>query len=280
MRPVRVSLFSLEQMVGEAIDFLRAHEPPEGYFVGFSGGKDSICTLELCRMAGVRHEAWYSCTRIDPPEIYKFIRQHYPTVKWAYPSISFWDGIRRNSPPFTYRRWCCDVLKKNPVKHIPLNMRVFGIRAEESARRAARPRVAKVKRNTMLKPIFNWSEWHVWEFIESNSLAYPSLYDRGFTRIGCVICPFIMGASFSAQAKLSRLRGLYPKMYRLFEQTVSDWYNTRLYKHDKHIASADEYLKNYYEAFERLPADALIDLRLLHEMEAAGPPASSPGTPT
>ena len=56
-------------VVAEAIAYLREHEPPEGYYVGFSGGKDSICTLELCRMAGVKHEAFYSCTRIDPPEI-------------------------------------------------------------------------------------------------------------------------------------------------------------------------------------------------------------------
>ena len=40
--------------IAESIDFLREHEPPEGYFVGFSGGKDSITALELCRMAGVK----------------------------------------------------------------------------------------------------------------------------------------------------------------------------------------------------------------------------------
>lgn len=68
------SLFPLEYMEEEAIDFLREHEPPEGYFVGFSGGKDSIVTLELCRMAGVKHQAFYSCTGIDAPEVVRFIR--------------------------------------------------------------------------------------------------------------------------------------------------------------------------------------------------------------
>jgi phosphoadenosine phosphosulfate reductase len=53
------SLFSLDVVTAEAIGFLRAHEPSEGYFVGFSGGKDSIVTLELCRMAGVKHQAYY-----------------------------------------------------------------------------------------------------------------------------------------------------------------------------------------------------------------------------
>ena len=46
-------LFSVEYMTAEAIAFLRAHEPEEGYFVGFSGGKDSIVTRPAqLRMVG------------------------------------------------------------------------------------------------------------------------------------------------------------------------------------------------------------------------------------
>lgn len=108
------SMIPLYKMVEDSIAFIREHEPPEGYFVGFSGGKDSICTLELTRMAGVKHEAYYSCTGIDPPEVVKFIKQHYPDVKWLYPKMSFWEGIRKKNPPLRVTRWCCDVLKKNP----------------------------------------------------------------------------------------------------------------------------------------------------------------------
>ena len=32
-----------------AIEFIREHEPEEGYFVGDSGGKDSTYTLSLLR---------------------------------------------------------------------------------------------------------------------------------------------------------------------------------------------------------------------------------------
>ena len=38
----------------EAIKFIREHEPPEGYFLGFSGGKDSVLTHHLAEMAGVK----------------------------------------------------------------------------------------------------------------------------------------------------------------------------------------------------------------------------------
>lgn len=46
----------LDLMIDEAVRFIQSHEPPEGYFVAFSGGKDSIVTLELTRMAGVSHQ--------------------------------------------------------------------------------------------------------------------------------------------------------------------------------------------------------------------------------
>jgi len=47
-------------LVDEAVSFIREHEPPEGYFVAFSGGKDSIVALELVRMADVRHRCFYN----------------------------------------------------------------------------------------------------------------------------------------------------------------------------------------------------------------------------
>ena len=39
-----------------AINRLKTFEPPEGYYLAFSGGKDSIVVKELCNMAGVKLE--------------------------------------------------------------------------------------------------------------------------------------------------------------------------------------------------------------------------------
>lgn len=147
--------FDLQDLVAESIAFIRQHEPPEGYFVGFSGGKDSITLLELCKMAGVKYEACYSCTRIDPPEVVRFIRQHHPDVTWLYPQDSFWHMVVKKTPPLRMQRWCCDYLKKAPADAHPLRHRLMGIRAEESVRRASRPRIDTFRHRTILKPIFH-----------------------------------------------------------------------------------------------------------------------------
>ncbi len=108
--------YELGDYIKESLDFLCQHEPTEGYFVGFSGGKDSIVTLRLCHLAGVRHRAFYSCTRIDPPEVMRFIKKEYPQVTWLYPKKSFYQYLQEKSPPLRTMRWCCDCLKKSPFK--------------------------------------------------------------------------------------------------------------------------------------------------------------------
>ncbi|MDR2981152.1 MAG: phosphoadenosine phosphosulfate reductase family protein [Puniceicoccales bacterium] len=248
-RRLNPSLFPLEDVVNESIGFLRQHEPPEGYFVGFSGGKDSIVTLELCRMAGIKHQAFYSATGIDPPEVVKFIRREYPEVTFLRPKMTFWEGTRRNGPPLRIRRWCCDTLKKSPSKHIPLKHRVMGIRAEESFKRASRPRVDQYNGKQILyKPILGWAEWHVWDFIEYRGLAYPSLYDEGFGRIGCVICPFIVGPGPATQKRLQRAKDRWPAIFRIFEKVVTEWFCTKRWQ--KGCKSPEEYLAAYYRGFE------------------------------
>lgn len=239
----QLHMVPLEKMVEESIAFIRKHAPPEGYFVGFSGGKDSIVTLELVRRSGVKHEAYYNCTGIDPPEVVKFIKQHYPYVKWLYPKYSFLGGIKiEGMPPTRIARWCCDVLKKDPSKNIPLSHRLVGIRAEESHIRKSRGKMSKVGKQLILKPIFDWKEWHIWDFIDQNSLPYPSLYDEGFGRIGCIICPFLTPRQHQQH------RERWPKFYELFEKKVREWFDSgRPFRQPMikriGIINADDYLR-------------------------------------
>ena len=78
------TLFGKVDKVQKSIERLKAFEPPEGYFLAFSGGKDSQCIYHLAKMAGVKFDAHYSVTTVDPKELVRFIKKEYPDVKLSF----------------------------------------------------------------------------------------------------------------------------------------------------------------------------------------------------
>jgi phosphoadenosine phosphosulfate reductase len=236
----------LDLMIDEALSFIKAHEPPEGYFVAFSGGKDSLVTLELTRMAAVKHQAFYTYSGIEPPEVARFIKESYPEVTFLYPETSYWKLIKKKFPPLRTKRWCCDFLRKYPTRKIPLKHRLMGMRIEESKDRGERPRMERHTREKTIvyKPIFLWKGWAVWEFIERYCIAYPSLYDEGWDRIGCVVCPFICSPSMN---HINRNRKRWPGIYKAFEHAVTEWFLARKGEGaNLRERTPEEYLDNWY----------------------------------
>ena len=228
----------------EAIEFIKKNEPPEGYFLGFSGGKDSVVLEHLTKVSGVKYQSYYSATGIDPPEVVKFIKQNYPEVIFLRPEKSFYELIVKKGYPTKKFRWCCDALKKIPAKKIELKHRLMGLRAEESFKRRQKPRIDKFQKNIIYKPIFKISEWEIWDYIEINNLKYCNLYDEGFNRIGCVVCPFICGKN---QAKLLKHKNKWPKMYLAFERAMSKLFEARVWKDQKiKNSSKEEFIQNWY----------------------------------
>lgn len=81
----------LQSKIDKAIETLQKYEKlalkysPSGFHVAFSGGKDSQVIYELCRMAGVKFNAYFYKTSVDPMEVLRFIRSNYPDVTWLYP---------------------------------------------------------------------------------------------------------------------------------------------------------------------------------------------------
>lgn len=51
--------------------------------------------------------------------------------------------------------------------------------------------ISKAKHNDDLlcNPIYKWNDRDVWMFIQDRGLKYNPLYDKGFTRVGCIGCP-------------------------------------------------------------------------------------------
>ena len=104
----------------KTIERIKAFEPEEGYYVAFSGGKDSQCIYHLCEMAGVKFDAHYRVTSVDPPELVRFIKEYYPDVSREIPRdkdgkpITMWNLIpKKTMPPTRMARYCCQELKES-----------------------------------------------------------------------------------------------------------------------------------------------------------------------
>jgi phosphoadenosine phosphosulfate reductase len=177
---------NVDPHIQHSIVLLKEHEPPEGYYLAFSGGKDSIVCYDLCKKAGVKFDAHYM-RAMEPPELVYFIRKHYPEVQRHLPKKSMWKLIYDNGIfPLRMMRFCCHFLKEEGGKG---RVVITGIRKQESASRSKRNEVFKENKKINILPILHWTTQQVWDYIKNNNLPYPSLYDEGFTRIGCVMCP-------------------------------------------------------------------------------------------
>jgi phosphoadenosine phosphosulfate reductase len=185
-----VHALTMEGRVNRAIDLLRKNEPVEGYFLAFSGGKDSCVIKALAKMAGVKFEAWYASTTIDPPELIHFLKEHHSDVQWELPKYgSMLHRVRTHNagPPTRLRRWCCREYKEGSGKG---RVKVMGVRAAESHGRRLRWRETVGEgKNQAVCPIVYWTDEHVWEFLRGYNIPYCKLYDEGFKRLGCVGCP-------------------------------------------------------------------------------------------
>ena len=89
------TLFGTVDKVQTAIERIQQFEPKDGYFLAFSGGKDSITIYRLAQLAGVKFDAHYNVTTVDPPELVKFIKTCYPTVSRDRPEMTMFQYILR-----------------------------------------------------------------------------------------------------------------------------------------------------------------------------------------
>lgn len=209
------------------------YDAEDGYFLAFSGGKDSQALYHVAEMAGVKFKAHMNFTSVDPPQVIRFVRHQYPDVVTHAPVDSIYNiSVKRKFLlPSRIIRWCCAVLKEGGGEG---TVCLTGVRREESTRRAKRNPVEVSNRSfsgelegfeawqqeqikkklknlnqdqfsiqnenevrcingkdkIIINPIIDWSEKDVWYFLnEVAKVPHCELYDKGYTRIGCICCP-------------------------------------------------------------------------------------------
>lgn len=207
-----------------SIERIKQIEPRGGsWYLAFSGGKDSCVVKALCDMAGVKYDAHYRISSVDPPELVRFIKEKHPDVSLDFPRykdgsvITMWNLIpKKTMPPTRMVRYCCQYLKEDGGEG---RDKITGVRWDESNRRKKNRAGLEVEttnrkgwqgdRNKLdpdnmdedmvrycmqskgfiLNPIIDWTTDEVWEFIHRYNIPYCELYDQGFKRIGCIGCP-------------------------------------------------------------------------------------------
>lgn len=203
-----------------AVARIREFCPPEGYWLAFSGGKDSQCIYHLAEMAGVEFDAHYSVTTIDPPELVRFIKRQYPGVAFEHPAVPMLKRMETRGFPNRKVRWCCEEYKENGGDNRTV---LLGLRWEESVARSKRRMIHHCTMGgrgskVYVSPIIDWSVGQVWEFLGER--PHCSLYDEGWSRIGCLLCP-CAGPKKRLQEsrRYPRLTARYIKAFEAFHAT-------------------------------------------------------------
>lgn len=130
---------------------------------------------------------------------------------------------KKGIPPTRLVRYCCDVLKEAST---PNRVTAVGVRESESRTREGRAEFnigkrknskhfnvkhvkevfdsakvqdpiwdclivanARARKEMIVNPIYHWSNSEIWTYIKENDIPYNELYDMGYSRVGCILCP-------------------------------------------------------------------------------------------
>lgn len=198
----------------DSIDFIREvferHKQLVDVFaVSFSGGKDSIVVADLVKRSLnsddfilIFADTWlesqftYEC-------IEKFTLQNQNLTlciaKYNEDPKKMWEKL---GPPSRMNRWCHTVYKTAPIRKkikemlgtdTPKILLIDGIRAEESYRRNKYDSIQSGTKGMLqinVSPILNWTAQEVFLYMMKRNLSINKMYRYGFSRVGCIICPY------------------------------------------------------------------------------------------
>lgn len=189
-----------------------------------------------------------------------------------------WNLIpKKKMPPTRIARYCCSVLKEAST---PNRMALVGVRSAESLNRRNRDvfstrggslrqaqffslahtsevfresmevkddvwdctliKNMKSHNDTIVNPIYDWTDGDVWEYIKQENISVNPLYDEGYIRIGCIGCPL---SSYREKVKDFAKYPTYEINYkRAFERMIRNLKADKSYEWDKNSkwTTADE----------------------------------------
>lgn len=195
--------------------------------VSYSGGKDSLATLLLVMDCLDGFDVLFADTGLEFPETLENVKEvgrHYGLIfKTYYAGDVFWESVDIFGPPTVEARWCCKTCKLGPIsllieENFPEGCLTFiGQRKYESEGRAKSDKIWKnpwIGNQIAASPIQNWTALHIWLYLFWKRAPYNPLYEQGFDRIGCWLCPS------GSMAEMSRIRDIHPEIWARFEEKL------------------------------------------------------------
>ena len=191
----------------------------------FSGGKDSTAVWHIAQKAGVTN-AFFIDTGLEFPETIEFVKSQ--NVEFISKAGNFWQAVEKAGPPAKDHRWCCKLLKLNPLK-VHLNetgecLTVQGNRWYESWNRAELEAVTQNPNNPLqlnISPIRSWRALDVFFYLWLKEIPYNPLYEMGYERIGCYLCPAML------EAEQENMHKTHPEMAKRWDDFLNRWASDR-----------------------------------------------------
>ena len=209
------------------------------FYVAFSGGKDSVVTLDLVQRAlpHNKFKVLFGDTGMEFPDTYKTVdtietqckKQGIAFIR-AKSHYSPEESWKKFGPPATVTRWCCSVHKTAPQvialreltgKPNFTGMAFIGIRASESISRSQYDYVSlgeKHKGQYSCNPILEWNSAELYMYIYTENIYLNDAYKKGNRRAGCLVCPR------AAERNEYMARAWYPEEFDSLVNTIKYMY--------------------------------------------------------
>lgn len=136
---LRTKMLHSVELLQKAEKIALNYDAENGYYLAFSGGKDSQALFHMAQLAGVKFRGHMNLTSVDPPEVIRFVKKNYPEVELIKPGKSIFQcAVEKQILPTMRVRWCCAEYKETAGAG---KVTLIGIRKAESSRRAKRNEV-------------------------------------------------------------------------------------------------------------------------------------------
>ena len=183
----------------------------------FSGGKDSSVSTLLANKVIDELEVIFIDTGLEFKDTINFVKKFakkYDLNLVVLKGKNFWEYLEKEGIPTKDYRWCNSVCKLEPLKeYLKKYKRVYTIDGSRRYESFTREKLGYERKSGFINnqinvfPILDWRGTDVWSWIYLNDVIYNELYDKGFERIGCYMCPAALNAEFL------RVKELYPELF-------------------------------------------------------------------